>query len=94
MQIIIDVAWPGDGRLTGTARLADPASESRHFTGVMELVACLEQLYAAASHHRTPSEPDHRTRSQEPPGSAASQQPSTEEINMPDPANTLFKGRE
>jgi hypothetical protein len=94
MQIIIDLAWPGDGRLTGTARLADSASESRHFTGVMELVACLEQLHAAASHHRTPSEPDHRTCPQESRGSAASQQPSTEEISTADPANTLFKGRE
>jgi hypothetical protein len=94
MQIIIDVAWPGDGRLAGTARLADSASDSRHFTGVMELVACLEQLYATASHHRTPSEPDHRTCPQAAPGSAASQQPSTEEINMADPADTLFKGRE
>jgi hypothetical protein len=94
MQIIIDCVWSGDGRLAGTARLADSASESRHFSGVMELVACLEQLCATPSHHRMPPEPDHRTRAQEPPGSAASQQPSTEEINMADPANTLFKGPE
>ena len=51
MQILIDVARSSDGRLAGTARPADSAGEGRRFSGVMELVACLEQLCATASHH-------------------------------------------
>ena len=47
MQILIDITRLNDGRLTGTARPADSAREGRRFTGVMELVACLEQLCAA-----------------------------------------------
>ena len=47
MQILIDITRLSDGRLTGTARPADSASEGRRFAGVMELVACLEQLCAA-----------------------------------------------
>ena len=54
MQILIDVVRSGDGRLAGTARPADSAGEGRRFSGVMELIACLEQLCATASH---PSEP-------------------------------------
>lgn len=54
MQIIIDVARSSDGRLAGTARPAGSASEGRCFTGVMELVACLEQLCAS-----TPQEGNH-----------------------------------
>jgi hypothetical protein len=56
MQILIDIARSGDGRLTGTARPAGSASEGRRFTGVMELIACLEQLCAAAPQHNTSSE--------------------------------------
>jgi hypothetical protein len=55
MQIIVDIARLSDGRLAGTARLADPASEDRRFDGVMELVACLEQLCATAPRHGMPS---------------------------------------
>jgi hypothetical protein len=43
MEILLDVTQSPDGRLTGTARL--PAS--RHalvFSGVMELVALVEEL--------------------------------------------------
>jgi hypothetical protein len=58
MQILIDIARSGDGRLTGTARLADSASESRRFAGVMELIACLEQLCATAPQHSTSSGSD------------------------------------
>lgn len=79
MQIVIDIARSSDGRLAGTARPAGSASEGRRFAGVMELVACLEQLYATAPHHGVPSEPDHGSYPQGPPAPAASQQPSTEE---------------
>jgi hypothetical protein len=48
MQILIDIARSDDGRLTGTARPANSASEARRFAGVMELIACLEQLCATA----------------------------------------------
>jgi hypothetical protein len=53
MQIIIDVAQSGDGRLTGTAKPAGSAGEGRRFAGVLELVACLEALCASTegSHH-------------------------------------------
>jgi hypothetical protein len=53
MQIIIDIAQSGDGRLTGTARLASSAGEGRRFDGVLELVACLEALCASTegNHH-------------------------------------------
>jgi hypothetical protein len=78
MQILIDVARSSDGRLAGTARPAGSASESRRFAGVMELIACLEQLCAAASNDGVPSGSDRRGLSQAPPVSAASQQPSTE----------------
>jgi hypothetical protein len=44
MEIVIDVARSGDGRLTGTARPTDSTSGPRGFAGVMELVACEEQL--------------------------------------------------
>jgi hypothetical protein len=62
MQILIDVARSSDGRLTGMARSADSASEGRRFTGVMELVACLEQLCATAPQHGTSSESDRGSR--------------------------------
>jgi hypothetical protein len=52
MQILIDVVRSSNGRLAGTARPADSAGEGRRFSGVMELVACLEQLCATASHPR------------------------------------------
>ena len=58
MQILIDVARSSDGRLTGTARPADSAGEGRRFTGVMELIACLEQLSATAPQHNASSGPD------------------------------------
>jgi hypothetical protein len=78
MQIIIDVAWSGDGRLAGTARPAGLAGEGRRFAGVMELVACLEQLCATAPDHAVPSEPDRGSCPEAPPAPAASQQLSTE----------------
>jgi hypothetical protein len=78
MQIVIDIARSSNGQLTGTARPADSAGESRRFAGVMELVACLEQLCAAASNDGMPSGSDRRSCPQAPPASAASQQPSTE----------------
>ena len=78
MQIIIDIARSGDGRLAGTARPAGSASQGRRFAGVMELVACLEQLCATASHHGTPPGPDRGSCPQAPPDPAASQQTSTE----------------
>jgi hypothetical protein len=58
MQILIDVARSSDGRLTGTARPADSAGEGRRFTGVMELIACLEQLGATAPQHNASSGSD------------------------------------
>jgi len=78
MQILIDIARSSDGRLAGTARPADSPGEGRRFAGVMELVACLEQLYAIASHPSEPSEPDSESCPQAPPAPTASQQPSTE----------------
>ena len=78
MQILIDVTRSSDGRLAGTARLADSASEGRRFSGVMELIACLEQLCAAASHPGEPSGSDPGSGPQAPPAPAASQQPGTE----------------
>jgi hypothetical protein len=58
MQILIDIARSSDGRLTGTARPAGSASEGRRFTGVMELIACLEQLCATVPQHNAPPESD------------------------------------
>jgi len=78
MQILIDVARSSDGRLAGTARPADSAGEGRRFAGVMELVACLEQLCATAPHYGMPSESDRGSGPQAPPAPAASQQLSTE----------------
>jgi hypothetical protein len=78
MQILIDIARSSDGRLTGTARPADSASEGRRFAGVMELVACLEQLCATASHDNTPSESDRGPGPQAPPVPAGSRQLGTD----------------
>jgi len=78
MQIIIDIARSSDGRLAGTARPADSASEGRRFAGVMELVACLEQLCAAASHLSMPAQSDRGSCPQAPAVPAAPQQLSTE----------------
>jgi hypothetical protein len=78
MQILIDITQSSDGRLAGTARPAASASEGHRFTGVMELVACLEQLCATASHPSMPSEPDRGSGAQAPPAPAASQQLSAE----------------
>ena len=78
MQILIDVIRSSDGRLAGTARPADSVGEGRRFSGVMELVACLEQLCAVASHTSEPSGSDPGSCPQAPPAPAASQQPSTE----------------
>jgi hypothetical protein len=78
MQIVIDITRSSDGRLAGTARPADSPGEGRRFAGVMELVACLEQLCAAGSHHGPPSGPDHGSRPQALPAPAASRPPSTE----------------
>jgi hypothetical protein len=49
MQIVIDVVPSSDGRLAGTARPAGSADQGRPFVGVLELVACLEQLCASAT---------------------------------------------
>jgi hypothetical protein len=78
MQIVIDITRSSDGRLAGTARPADSSGEGRRFVGVLELVACLEQLCATGSHHGPPSGPDHRSCPQAPPAPAASRQPGTE----------------
>jgi hypothetical protein len=78
MQILIDITRLSDGRLTGTARPADSASEGRRFAGVMELVACLEQLCATASHYGMPSGSDRGSCPPSPPDPAASQRLSTE----------------
>jgi hypothetical protein len=79
MQILIDVVRSSDGRLAGTARPADSAGQGRGFSGVMELVACLEQLCATASHDSVPSGSDRGSCPQAPPAPAASQQPSTKD---------------
>jgi hypothetical protein len=78
MQILIDIARSNDGRLAGTARPADSASEGCRFAGVMELVACLEQLCATPSHRSMPSDSDRGSGPQAPAAPAASQQLSTE----------------
>ena len=78
MQIIIEVAQSGDGRLTGTARLAGSVGEGRRFDGVLELVACLEGLCATAPHHDVPCGPDRGSCLQPPPAPAGPQQLSTE----------------
>ncbi|GEM_PF-4234077 len=77
MQIVIDISRSGDGRLAGTARPASSAGEGRHFAGVMELIACLEQLCVTASQSDTPPGPGPRSGPQAPlapPASAASGQ--------------------
>jgi hypothetical protein len=51
MQILIDITRSGDGRLAGTARPAGSAGKGCRFTGVMELVACLEQLSTEGHDH-------------------------------------------
>jgi hypothetical protein len=81
MQILIDIARSGDGRLAGTIRPAGSAREARRFVGVMELVACLEQLCATTSHHGIPAESDRRSCPQAPASPTASQLLSTEEGN-------------
>jgi hypothetical protein len=78
MQILIDITRSSDGRPTGTARRPDLASEGLRFAGVMELVACLEQLCATASHPSEPSGSDPGSCHQAPPAPAATQQPKTE----------------
>jgi hypothetical protein len=78
MHILIDITRSGDGRLAGTARPAGSAGEGRPFAGVMELVACLEQLCTTASHHGMPSGSDRGSCPQAPPAPAATRQPSTE----------------
>jgi hypothetical protein len=78
MQIIIDVVQSSDGRLAGTARPAGQAGEGRRFGGVMELIACLEQLCAATSHRDASSESDCQPCAQAPPAPAAFRQPGTE----------------
>ncbi len=78
MQIIIDIAQSGDGQLTGTARPAGSVGEGRRFTGVLELVACLEGLCATPPHHDLPSGPDRGSCLQPPPAPDGPQQLSTE----------------
>jgi hypothetical protein len=78
MQIIIDIAQSGDGRLAGTATPAGSAGEGRRFAGVLELVACLEGLCATAPHHDVASGPGRGSCLQPPPAPACPQQLSTE----------------
>ena len=59
MQILIDIARSSDGRLAGTARAADSASEGCRFSGVRELVACLEHLCAVAASQQLSTEGRH-----------------------------------
>jgi hypothetical protein len=59
MQIVIDITRSSDGRLAGTARPAGSPGEGRRFAGVMELVACLEQLCAPAAARPPSTEGDH-----------------------------------
>jgi hypothetical protein len=82
MQILIDIARSGDGRLAGTIRPAGSAREARRFVGVMELVACLEQLCATASHHSMPAESNGGSCLQAPASPTTSQQFSTEKGNQ------------
>jgi hypothetical protein len=79
MQILLDIARSADGRLAGTARPADSAGHGRPFTGVMELVACLEQLCVATPPHDTPPGPDRGSCARATPAPAAPQQLTTEE---------------
>jgi hypothetical protein len=72
MQILIDIVRSSDGRLAGTARSADSAGEGRRFAGVMELVACLEQLCATAPRRGLPSESDRGSCPQTPPSQRSS----------------------
>ena len=78
MHILIDITRSSDGRLAGTARPAGSAGEGRRFAGVMELVACLEQLCTTASHHGMPSGSDRGPCPRSPPAPAATRQLSTE----------------
>ncbi len=78
MHILIDITRSSDGRLAGTASPAGSAAEGRRFAGVMELVACLEQLCTTASHHGMPSGPDRGPCPRSSPTPADSQQLSTE----------------
>ena len=78
MHILIDITRSGDGRLAGTARPAGSAGEGRPFAGLMELVACLEQLCTSASHHGMPSGSDRCPCPRSSPTPADSQQLSTE----------------
>ena len=78
MHILIDITRSSDGRLAGTARPAGPDGEGRPFAGVMELVACLEQLCTTASHHGMPSGSDRGPCPRSSPTPADSQQLSTE----------------
>ena len=78
MHILIDITRSGDGRLAGTARPAGSAGEGRPFAGVMELVACLEQLCTTASHHGMPSGSDRGPCPRSSPTPADPQQLSTE----------------
>ena len=78
MQILIDITRWSDGRLTGTARPADSASEGRGFAGVMELVACLEQLLEQLCATAPPPGKPPGSGPQAPPAPAATRQPSTE----------------
>jgi hypothetical protein len=78
MQILIDITQLSDGRLAGTARPADSAGEGRRFAGVMELVACLEQLLEQLCATAPPPSTPPGSRPQAPPAPAATRQPSTE----------------
>jgi hypothetical protein len=78
MHILIDITRSSDGRLAGTASPAGSAAEGHRFAGVMELVACLEQLCATASHHGMPSGSDRGPCPRSSPTPADSQQLSTE----------------
>lgn len=56
MEIVLKVSQSPAGRLNGTLRAADQTVEMT-FSGVMELVACIEELCAREATGPLPSRP-------------------------------------
>jgi hypothetical protein len=56
MEIVLQVTQSPAGRLSGTVRAAGHAGEMA-FSGVMELVACVEELCAREATVPLPSQP-------------------------------------
>jgi hypothetical protein len=56
MEIVLEVTQSPAGRLSGTVRAAGHAGE-RAFSGVMELLACIEELCAGEAAVPLPSQP-------------------------------------